>query len=124
MDAQRTLLRHFMAALAYRTQKTFRDAPPEFSEFRAPLLVRTPRELIRHMDDVLGYARTFFIGGTYRAPWLSDFAAAVVHFHETLADVARHLELGTELQGINRCPLDLTKFGRETLISSACQGAC
>jgi hypothetical protein len=124
MDAQRTLLRHFMAALAYRTQKTLRDAPPEFSGFRAPLLVRTPCELIRHMDDVLGYARSFFIGGTYRAPWLSDFAAAVVHFHETLADVARHLELGTELQGINRCPLDLTKFGRETLISSACQGAC
>jgi hypothetical protein len=100
MDAERALLRHFLAALAYRTQKTLRDAPPEFSKFQAPLLVRTPQELIRHMDDVLGYARTFFIGGTYRAPGLTDFAAAVDHFHETLADVARHLELGTELQGI------------------------
>ena len=67
-DDKRILLRHFLAALAYRTQKALRAAPPEFSEFRAPLLVRTPYQLIRHMDDVLGYARTFFIGGTYRAP--------------------------------------------------------
>ena len=56
MDDQRALLRHFLAALAYRTQKALRDAPPEFSEFRAGLLVRTPHELIRHMDGVLGYA--------------------------------------------------------------------
>jgi hypothetical protein len=100
VDDQRALLRHFLAALAYRTQKALRGAPPDFSEFRAPLLVRTPHELIRHMDDVLGYARTFFIGGTYRAPMLPNFAAAVAHFHQTLADLARHLELGTEFQGI------------------------
>src|SRR5208337_3547716 len=100
MDDQRVLLRHFLAALAYRTQKALRGAPPDFSDFRAPHLVRTPRGLIRHMDSVLGYARTFFIGGTYRAPMLSDFAATVAHFHETLRDVARHLEAGTEFQGI------------------------
>lgn len=67
MDHQRALLRHFLAALACRTQKALRGAPPGFPEFRAPLLVRTPHELIRHMDDVLGYARTFFVGGRYRA---------------------------------------------------------
>ncbi len=100
MDEQRALLRHFLAALAYRTQKTLRGAPADFPEFRAPLLVRTPHELVRHMDSVLGYARTFLIGGTYRPPVLPSFAEAVAHFHETLADLARHLELGTEFQGI------------------------
>jgi len=100
MDEQRRLLKHFLAALAYRTQKALRDAPPDFPEFRAPLLVRTPHELIRHMDSVLGYSRTFFIGGNYRPPLLHDFGAAVAHFHETMADVARHLELGTEFRGI------------------------
>jgi hypothetical protein len=100
IDERRALLRHFLAALAYRTQKALRGAPPEFSGFRAPLFVRTPHELIRHMDSVLGYARTFFIGGTYRAPVLPEFASAAKHFHETLADVARHLELGTAFQGI------------------------
>ncbi len=100
MDEQRTLLKHFLAALAYRTQKALRDAPPGFSAFRAAFQVRTPHELIRHMDGVLGYSRTFFIGGNYRAPLLPDFEAAVAHFHEMLADVAQHLELGTEFRGI------------------------
>ena len=50
MDEQRKLLKHFLAALAYRTQKALRDAPPEFANFSAGGKVRTPLELIRHMD--------------------------------------------------------------------------
>jgi hypothetical protein len=100
MDPKRTVLRHFLAALAYRTQKALRNAPPDFASFRAATQVRTPHELIQHMDSVLGYSRTFFIGGNYRPPTFLDFQSAIVHFHETLADVARHLELGTELQGV------------------------
>jgi hypothetical protein len=101
MDQKQTLLHHFLAALAYRTQKALRGAPPEFASFRAAPKVRTPHELIRHMDDVLGYSRTFFLGGTYRAPECPDFPSAIAHFHETLADVARHIELGTHLRGVN-----------------------
>ena len=100
MDEKRQLLRHFLAALAYRTQKALRGAPPEFASFQAGRSVRTPHELITHMDSVLGYARTFFIGGTYRPPELPEFQAAVDHFHETLEDVARHLESGSDFQGI------------------------
>jgi hypothetical protein len=97
MDEQRKLVKHFLAALAYRTQKALRGAPPEFAAFRVAPLVRTPHELIRHMDGVMGFARTFFIGGSYRVPYFPDFSAAVTHFHETLEDLARHLEVGTEL---------------------------
>jgi hypothetical protein len=97
MDQKQTLLRHFLAALAYRTQKALRGAPSGFASFRAAPKVRTPHELVRHMDDVLGYSRTFFIGGEYRAPEFPDFQAAINHFHKTLADVARHIELGTPL---------------------------
>lgn len=91
MDDERRLLRHFLAAIAYRTQKALRDAPADFADFPAAPKVRTPRELIRHMDSVLGYSRTFFIGGSYRPPLLPEFGEAVAHFHETLADVARHV---------------------------------
>ena len=66
MDEKRGLLRHFLAALAYRTQKALREAPAGFGDFRAADGVRTPAELIRHMTSVLGYARTFFVGGQYR----------------------------------------------------------
>jgi hypothetical protein len=100
MDEKRTLLRHFLAALAYRTQKALRDAPPEFADFRAAPQVRTPHELVRHMDSVLGYSRTCFLGGTYQPPTFTDFRAAIAHFHEILTDVARHIDLGTELLGI------------------------
>jgi hypothetical protein len=52
------------------------------------------------MDSVLGYARTFFIGGSYRPPEFEHFPDAVMHFHETLADLAQHLKQGTELREI------------------------
>ena len=65
-DAQH-LLRHFLAALAYRTQKAIRGAPESFADFQAGAGTRSPRELVRDMASVLGYARTFFIGGAYRA---------------------------------------------------------
>ena len=101
MDDKRTLLKHFLAALAYRTQKALRGAPPDFASFRAGPNVRTPHELIQHMESVLGYSRTFFIGGSYRADLRPHFGEAVAHFHEVLADVARHLEMETELRGIS-----------------------
>jgi hypothetical protein len=52
------------------------------------------------MDSVLGYSRTFFVGGSYRPPVSEDFGATIAHFHEILGDVAHHLAEGTELRGI------------------------
>src|SRR5260370_1397294 len=75
-------------------------APPQFGSSRAAPKFRTPLELVRHMDSVLGYARTRFIGGSYRPPELTDFQATVVHFHEVLADLGRHLVDGSEFHGI------------------------
>ena len=89
--AARQLLRHFLAALAYRTQKALRDAPESFGDHRVAAGVRTPRELVRHMTSVLGYARTFFSGGTYEAAALADLAAEVARFHEMLESLDRYL---------------------------------
>jgi hypothetical protein len=49
MESKRKLLKHFLAALAYRTQKALRNAPEDFGSFRAMEGVRTPAELVRHM---------------------------------------------------------------------------
>jgi|SRR6516225_5779423 hypothetical protein len=98
MTPESRLLRHFLAALAYRTQKSLRDAPPGFGEFQAPSQVRTPAALVRHMTSVLGYARTFFVGGRYRAEPLPTFQDEILRFHEMLDDLARHLEAGTSLR--------------------------
>ena len=92
MDDKRSLLRHFLAALAYRTQKALRDAPAEFGNFRAADGVRTPAELVRHMTSVLGYARTYFIGGQYRPEPLPSLHEEIIRFHHMLEELARHLE--------------------------------
>jgi hypothetical protein len=97
VDAERALLRHFLAALAYRTQKALRGAPPEFGAFRAGPDVRTPAELVRHMTSVLGYARTFFRGGRYRPDPLPSLGEEIARFHAMLGDLARHLEAGDPL---------------------------
>lgn len=100
MDDKRDLLRHFLAAIAYRTQKALRGAPDSFASFRVAPKVRTPHELVHHMDSLIGYARTFFIGGEYRQEMLSEFDAEILRLHATLEDLARHLKNGTSFQGI------------------------
>jgi hypothetical protein len=100
MNEKRAILRHFLAALAYRTQKALRGAPEWFGRFEAGQQVRTPSDLVRHMTSVLGYPRTCFEGGRYRAEPLSDFGAEVTRFHAMLEDLSRHLAAGTELRGV------------------------
>ncbi len=89
------MLRHFLAALAYRTQKALRNAPPEFGSFNAGHQIRTPAELVRHMTSVLGYARTYFVGGSYWPQPLPSLDEEISRFHEMIQDLARHLESGT-----------------------------
>ena len=79
------MLQHFLAALAYRTQKALRGAPASFGDFRAGTHVRTPHELVWHMTGVIGYARTFLHGGSYAPLRVDTFAGEIVRFHETLA---------------------------------------
>jgi len=99
-DETRRVLRHFLAALAYRTQKALRDAPPGFADFSAGAGTRTPRELVRHMASVLGYARTFFVGGVYRAEPLESFDAEVGRLHGMLGELAGHLAAATQLRDL------------------------
>jgi len=91
----RRLLQHFLAALAYRTQKALRDAPDTFGDFSAGQYVRTPHELVRHMSSVIGYARTKLHGGAFVAVRLPTFAEEITRFHELLA--ALHADFADEL---------------------------
>ena len=85
MTESRRLLRHFLGALAYRTQKALRGAPDSFADFRIAPTARTPFELVWHMTGVIGYARTFIHGGDFEPPRLPTFRDEVTRFHETLA---------------------------------------
>jgi hypothetical protein len=56
MNNNQALLRHFLAAIAYRTAKALRGAPPDYESFQAGQRTRTPRQLMRHMSGVINYA--------------------------------------------------------------------
>ena len=101
MDEQRALLKHFLAAVAYRTQKALRGAPDSFADFRAGANVRTPHELIWHMTGVIGYACTFFKSGIWRPEKLPAFDDEIRRFHQVLGDLARLLETSTPRNDIS-----------------------
>lgn len=96
MDRDRELLRHFLAAIAYRTQKALRDAPEHYPTFSAGKRVRTPVELIRHMTSLMGYVRAHFQGGSYptKPEPLPTFQGEVARFHELLEAVGALLASG------------------------------
>ena len=89
MTESRRLLQHFLAALAYRTQKALRGAPESYGDFRIGPTTRTPRELVWHMTGVIGYARTMFTGGRFVPPEMPTFAAEISRFHETLTALSQ-----------------------------------
>ena len=95
MTESRRLLQHFLAALAYRTQKALRGAPGTFTDFRAGTHLRTPHELLWHMTGVIGYARTMLHGGEYAPPRLASFAEEVARFHEMLTALRDDFANGT-----------------------------
>ena len=94
MDEKRQMLRHFLAALAYRTQKALRGCRDDFGNFQAGQNVRTPAELVRHMTSVLGYARTFIVGGHYRPDELPTLHDEIERFHTMVEDLADKISSG------------------------------
>lgn len=55
-DTSRQLLRHTVAALAYRGAKAFRGAPESFSTFRINESSRTPGQILAHLGDLFDWA--------------------------------------------------------------------
>jgi signal transduction histidine kinase len=103
VDRDRELLRHFLAAIAYRTQKALRGAPERFPSFAAGHQVRTPVEILRHMTSLLGYVRTFFLGGTYpvKPDPLPTFREEMERFHEMVEAVGDLLDSARPLRDIS-----------------------
>ncbi len=101
-NIERELLKHFLAAIAYRTQKAVRDAPGQYWGFSSGNKTRTPADVLRHMTSILGYARTFIVGGQYpiHPDPLANADEEINRFHEVLEDLGRLLAEGAPLQGI------------------------
>src|SRR5207245_11088648 len=92
-DANRELLRHTLATLAYRGGKAVRNAPDGFAEFRAGDNVRTPVQILAHIGDLFEWGLSIAKGKqTWRdsvpPPWNQEadrFFAALKSFDHFLA---------------------------------------
>jgi hypothetical protein len=100
MNEKRMMLCHFLASIATRTQKALRVAPREFATFRIAPGSRTPHEIVQHMESVLGYARTFLIGGAYRNEPMPSLHEELLRLHETLDDLAALIGNDNDFIGI------------------------
>jgi hypothetical protein len=55
-DAERELVRHTLATLAYRAGKVMKDVPPHFPGLRIAEGVRSPAEILAHMGDLMDWS--------------------------------------------------------------------
>ena len=106
MHPDQGLLRHFLAAIAYRTAKALRGAPPEYEAFAAGMQVRTPRQLVRHMSGVINYAI-----GLVREP-----RAILTDCNTYTGEVERLFALLRELSGELRQRAELDERTAERLL--------
>jgi hypothetical protein len=60
-ETKRHILRHFLATLAYRGTNILRDMPAPIPQFRRSPSVRTPVEILNHLNGVLTYAHSFLV---------------------------------------------------------------
>jgi hypothetical protein len=102
MDRDRQLLLHYLATIAYRTQKALRGAPPHYPDFSAGGEVRTPVQILRHMTSLMGLTETLFMGGSYPVgpEPLGSFEEEIDRFHQMVQVVGDILEAGTPLREI------------------------
>jgi hypothetical protein len=90
---KRELLRHAVATLAYRGGKAIRGTSPNVSDFLGPGGVRTPRQLLAHVGDLLDWALSLAEGNQQWNPtrpgsWEEEsarFFAALARFDAFLA---------------------------------------
>lgn len=87
-DDRRHLLRHFLAALAYRTQKAVQEAPADYADLRITANARTPHEIVWHMTGLMGYVIVLLRGGEWKPDQLDTFPAELERFHAKLEGVA------------------------------------
>jgi hypothetical protein len=106
MDEKRELLRHTLAALAYRASRALENAPDHFAAYNG--VGRLPVEILAHMGDLLDWALSVAIGSeqwhnTQPRAWTEEqnrFFSSLKTFDDFLAsDAPLHAPVERLMQG-------------------------
>jgi len=104
MADERELLRHFLAVLAYRTQKAVKNAPLTYPGSSLGASIRSPVEILRHMTELMGNSAAKLAGTAWSPlPESPDFEEEVRRFHEQLEFLSGQLaEVELEAESARR----------------------
>lgn len=90
-DDKAHMVRHFLAALAYRFHKAVGDAPESYATVDAGHGIRPPYDIVFHVNGVLGYAKKMLEAGEIEGYWHEvpdlDWQGQVALVHETLRGI-------------------------------------
>ncbi|MCA9016487.1 MAG: hypothetical protein KDA77_14230 [Planctomycetaceae bacterium] len=84
LQTKNEALRHFLATLAYRGTNVLQNLSVELSTFQPSEAVRTPLEILNHVNGVLTYAVSFFEPLESTRPELADWETEVDRFFQVL----------------------------------------
>jgi hypothetical protein len=99
MTTPEVSLRHTLATLAYRANRTIENAPQGFADSTAGNGTRSAAGILSHMGDLLDWAFTLAIGDekwndSTPLPWPEE----VARFHKALQKLDAHIASGANLQ--------------------------
>jgi hypothetical protein len=95
----RELLRHTLAALAYRAAKTMRGAPPTFAAFQAVGAASTPLSIVAHMGDLFDWALSMAKGqGKWNSATPQAWDAECARFFDCVRKFDDFLASGEPIQ--------------------------
>jgi len=98
-DSSRSLLRHFLATIAYRGGKAIRNAPAGFGSFRAEGSMNTPVMVLAHIGDLIQWADRWCRGDpVYQVSEPLAWDMEIRRFHEALERFDRHLASGGTIE--------------------------
>jgi hypothetical protein len=122
-DSARQLLRHTVAAIAYRGGKALRGAPESFATFTLGDSPRTPANILAHMGDLFDWALSMASGepawrDSQPLVWdaeVSRFFTALKKFDDYLASLE---PLNSHVEGLFQGPIAdaLTHIGQLAML--------
>src|SRR5579862_5541382 len=121
--ANRALLRHALATVAYRGGKALRGAPAAFADFRASQGSRSPLEILAHMGDLFDWALTLVQDAqkwnvANPLPWEKESARFFAALEALDAYLASDAPLGCSPEKLLQAPIAdaLTHIGQIAML--------
>jgi hypothetical protein len=97
-DAERQLLRHALATIAYRGAKPLRDAPANFGTLEIPNYPRPPIKILAHINDLFDWALSISKGQTaWNDSTPQDWSSEVARFFHGIKSLDDFLASGETL---------------------------